>query len=79
MSATSSPISCHGCDQMELDGKRRKFGIESRVKCYPYSIVMSPRQYGGYDPRLVTEWVRVRIPSKAWLHLLREKKSDFHL
>ncbi|GFV20968.1 uncharacterized protein TNCV_2280121 [Trichonephila clavipes] len=24
---------------------------------------VSPSQYGGYDPRLVTEWVRVRIPS----------------
>ncbi|GFU00843.1 hypothetical protein TNCV_4819761 [Trichonephila clavipes] len=28
----------------------------------------SPSQYGGYDPRLVTEWVRVRIPSKTWLY-----------
>ncbi|GFS69117.1 hypothetical protein TNCV_4009791 [Trichonephila clavipes] len=26
---------------------------------------MSPSQYGGYDPRLVTEWVRVRIPIKG--------------
>ncbi|GFS78885.1 hypothetical protein TNCV_4341511 [Trichonephila clavipes] len=26
---------------------------------------MSPNQYGGYDSRLVTEWVRVRIPSDA--------------
>ncbi|GFV63117.1 hypothetical protein TNCV_1345761 [Trichonephila clavipes] len=24
---------------------------------------MSPSQYGGYVPRLVTEWVRVRIPN----------------
>ncbi|GFU95453.1 hypothetical protein TNCV_4787881 [Trichonephila clavipes] len=24
---------------------------------------MSPSQYGGYVPRLVTEWVRVRIPT----------------
>ncbi|GFU43326.1 hypothetical protein TNCV_3768661 [Trichonephila clavipes] len=31
----------------------------------------SESQYGGYDPRLVTEWVR--IPSKTWLYLLREK------
>ncbi|GFX62353.1 hypothetical protein TNCV_407481 [Trichonephila clavipes] len=23
---------------------------------------MSPSQYGGYDPRLVTDWVQVRIP-----------------
>ncbi|GFW67555.1 hypothetical protein TNCV_3392261 [Trichonephila clavipes] len=38
-----------------------------------------PSQYGGYDPWLVTEWVRVRIPSKAWLCLLQEKKSDFLL
>ncbi|GFU76436.1 hypothetical protein TNCV_4172721 [Trichonephila clavipes] len=33
---------------------------------------MSPSQYGDYDPRLVTEWVR--IPSKTWLNLLREKE-----
>ncbi|GFU41963.1 hypothetical protein TNCV_4676701 [Trichonephila clavipes] len=24
---------------------------------------MSPSQYGGYDPRLVTKWVWLRIPS----------------
>ncbi|GFS96444.1 hypothetical protein TNCV_17661 [Trichonephila clavipes] len=24
---------------------------------------LSPSQYGGCDPRLVTEWVRIRIPS----------------
>ncbi|GFY20083.1 hypothetical protein TNCV_2147761 [Trichonephila clavipes] len=23
---------------------------------------MSPSQYGGYDPRLVIEWVRIRRP-----------------
>ncbi|GFS87115.1 uncharacterized protein TNCV_1130281 [Trichonephila clavipes] len=34
-------------------------------------------QYGGYDPRLVTEWVRVRIPSKTWLYLLRERSRSF--
>ncbi|GFV39111.1 hypothetical protein TNCV_106871 [Trichonephila clavipes] len=34
------------------------------------------RQYGGYDTRLVMEWVR--ILSKAWVYL-REKKSDFRL
>ncbi|GFU25980.1 hypothetical protein TNCV_5104721 [Trichonephila clavipes] len=27
---------------------------------------MSPSQYGGYDPRLVTEWVRVLIPTLSW-------------
>ncbi|GFU78266.1 hypothetical protein TNCV_5008431 [Trichonephila clavipes] len=26
---------------------------------------MPPNQYGGYDPRLVTEWVRVRIPKSG--------------
>ncbi|GFU55419.1 hypothetical protein TNCV_2550081 [Trichonephila clavipes] len=26
-------------------------------------IHTSPSQYGGYVPRLVTEWVRVRIPN----------------
>ncbi|GFV49039.1 hypothetical protein TNCV_5065231 [Trichonephila clavipes] len=26
--------------------------------------------YGGFEPRLVTEWVQVRIPSKTWLYLL---------
>ncbi|GFX55293.1 hypothetical protein TNCV_3968471 [Trichonephila clavipes] len=31
----------------------------------------SGTQYGSYDPRLVTEWVR--IPSKTWLYLLRER------
>ncbi|GFS55211.1 transposable element Tcb2 transposase [Trichonephila clavipes] len=25
-------------------------------------VFKSPSQYGGYDPRLVTEWVQVRIP-----------------
>ncbi|GFV19983.1 hypothetical protein TNCV_951611 [Trichonephila clavipes] len=35
------------------------------------------RQYGGYDIRFVIEWVR--IPSKAWMYLRREKKSDFRL
>ncbi|GFV64705.1 hypothetical protein TNCV_1636581 [Trichonephila clavipes] len=34
-------------------------------------------QYGGYVPRLVTEWVRVRIPSKTWLYLLRERSRSF--
>ncbi|GFW47956.1 hypothetical protein TNCV_2401431 [Trichonephila clavipes] len=29
--------------------------------------------------RLVTKWVWIRIPIKALLYLLREKKSDFHL
>ncbi|GFT47150.1 hypothetical protein TNCV_3747941 [Trichonephila clavipes] len=37
-----------------------------------------PTQYGGYDYQLVIEWVRVRIPSKAWIYLL-EKKLDFRL
>ncbi|GFT78997.1 hypothetical protein TNCV_3093761 [Trichonephila clavipes] len=37
-----------------------------------------PIQYGGYDPRFVIEWARVRIPSKAWIYL-REKNSDFRL
>ncbi|GFY28583.1 hypothetical protein TNCV_4150141 [Trichonephila clavipes] len=37
----------------------------------------STSQYGGYDPRLVTEWVRARIPSKAWLYLLRERSRSF--
>ncbi|GFX66843.1 hypothetical protein TNCV_3049411 [Trichonephila clavipes] len=32
-------------------------------------------QYGGYDPRLVIDWVRVRISSKTWLNLLRESRS----
>ncbi|GFS54533.1 hypothetical protein TNCV_1742821 [Trichonephila clavipes] len=30
-------------------------------KYITYNICMPPCQYGGYDPRLVTEWVRVRI------------------
>ncbi|GFW74800.1 uncharacterized protein TNCV_5137791 [Trichonephila clavipes] len=34
---------------------------------------MSPNQYGGYDPQFVTEWVRLRIPIKTWLYLLRER------
>ncbi|GFU17104.1 hypothetical protein TNCV_1853631 [Trichonephila clavipes] len=35
-------------------------------------------QYGGYDdPRLVTKCVRVRIPSKKWLYLLRERSRSF--
>ncbi|GFV46924.1 transposable element Tc3 transposase [Trichonephila clavipes] len=34
------------------------------------NFLLPSSQYGGYDPRLVTEWVRVRIPSKAWLYLL---------
>ncbi|GFV54373.1 hypothetical protein TNCV_3482121 [Trichonephila clavipes] len=38
---------------------------------------MSPSQYGGYDPRLVTELVRVRTPSKTWLYLLRERSRSF--
>ncbi|GFW18126.1 hypothetical protein TNCV_4006661 [Trichonephila clavipes] len=25
---------------------------------------VSPSQYGGYGPRLVTKWVRIRIPSE---------------
>ncbi|GFS72740.1 hypothetical protein TNCV_1421251 [Trichonephila clavipes] len=38
----------------------------------------SPRsRYDGYDPRLVTQWVQVRIP--RWVYFLREKKSDFRL
>ncbi|GFT49449.1 hypothetical protein TNCV_3366511 [Trichonephila clavipes] len=38
--------------------------------------LMSP-SHGGYDPWLVTEWVRVRIPSKTWLYLLREGSRSF--
>ncbi|GFX01962.1 hypothetical protein TNCV_371511 [Trichonephila clavipes] len=34
-------------------------------------------QYGGYGPRLVTEGVRVQIPSKTWLYLLRERSRSF--
>ncbi|GFX87387.1 hypothetical protein TNCV_3369561 [Trichonephila clavipes] len=37
-----------------------------------------PSQYGGYEPRHVTERVHVQIPSKAWLYLIREK-SGFRL
>ncbi|GFW08062.1 uncharacterized protein TNCV_2978301 [Trichonephila clavipes] len=29
----------------------------------PSTKAQSPSQYGGYVPRLVTEWVRVRIPN----------------
>ncbi|GFX75805.1 hypothetical protein TNCV_2237771 [Trichonephila clavipes] len=29
---------------------------------------LSPSQYGGYGPRLVAEWVRVRT-SQGWLFL----------
>ncbi|GFS50017.1 hypothetical protein TNCV_1836591 [Trichonephila clavipes] len=29
--------------------------------------------YGGYDPRLETEWARVQVPNKAWMYL-REKE-----
>ncbi|GFS92635.1 hypothetical protein TNCV_1160861 [Trichonephila clavipes] len=36
-----------------------------------------PSQYGGYDPGFVTEWIRVRITSKAWMYFLREKRSDW--
>ncbi|GFW25600.1 hypothetical protein TNCV_1308611 [Trichonephila clavipes] len=36
-------------------------------------------QYGGYNPRLVTELARVRTPNKAWMYLLREKTSVFRL
>ncbi|GFX91164.1 hypothetical protein TNCV_1245791 [Trichonephila clavipes] len=35
----------------------------------------SSNQYGGYDPRLVTE--RVGIPRKTWLYLLRERSRSF--
>ncbi|GFX97235.1 hypothetical protein TNCV_557251 [Trichonephila clavipes] len=34
---------------------------------------LSPSQYGGYDPRLVTEWVRVRIPS--WESVKDDERS----
>ncbi|GFT00685.1 hypothetical protein TNCV_3113951 [Trichonephila clavipes] len=37
----------------------------------------SPSHYGGYDPRLVTEWVRVQIPSKTESYLLREGSRSF--
>ncbi|GFX43896.1 hypothetical protein TNCV_4111751 [Trichonephila clavipes] len=30
-------------------------------------VLSSPCQYGGYGPRLVTEWVRVRIPTARFL------------
>ncbi|GFX73637.1 hypothetical protein TNCV_1264061 [Trichonephila clavipes] len=39
----------------------------------------SHSQYGGYDLRLVAEWVRVRLPSKTWLYLLREKSRSLRL
>ncbi|GFW09321.1 hypothetical protein TNCV_4276491 [Trichonephila clavipes] len=41
--------------------------------------MLPPCLYGGYHPRPVTERVPVRIPNKAWMHLLREKKSDFRM
>ncbi|GFW91600.1 hypothetical protein TNCV_4500192 [Trichonephila clavipes] len=39
---------------------------------HPIDSVKTASQYGGYDPRLVTEWER--IPNKAWLHLLQGKE-----
>ncbi|GFX26972.1 hypothetical protein TNCV_1841441 [Trichonephila clavipes] len=36
--------------------------------------MQSPSQYGGYNPRLVTEWVRVRIP----IIICNRKKSLAH-
>ncbi|GFS91004.1 hypothetical protein TNCV_2120011 [Trichonephila clavipes] len=45
-------------------------------------VKKSPSQYGGYDPRLVTEWVRVRIPKSEYLNhrvvgILVVRASDF--
>ncbi|GFV77570.1 hypothetical protein TNCV_1070991 [Trichonephila clavipes] len=45
------------------------------VKSVENSNVLSPSQYGGYDPWLVTEWIR--IPCKTWLYLLRERSRSF--
>ncbi|GFT27642.1 hypothetical protein TNCV_3570191 [Trichonephila clavipes] len=28
-----------------------------------------PKQYGGYDTRLVLDWARVQVPNKAWMYL----------
>ncbi|GFU44836.1 hypothetical protein TNCV_4543701 [Trichonephila clavipes] len=41
----------------------------------PQLSKLPPSQYCGYDPRLVTEWVLVRIPSKAWLCFFFGKRS----
>ncbi|GFW24207.1 uncharacterized protein TNCV_1847661 [Trichonephila clavipes] len=38
-----------------------------------FGTLLSSSQYGGYDPRLVTEWVR--IPSNTGLYLLRERTT----
>ncbi|GFU72216.1 hypothetical protein TNCV_509791 [Trichonephila clavipes] len=39
--------------------------VAARMKYLSSARCPSPNQYGGYDPRLVTEWVRVRIPNVA--------------
>ncbi|GFX57003.1 SCAN domain-containing protein 3 [Trichonephila clavipes] len=36
-------------------------------------IGMSPSQYGGYDPRLVTEWIREDTETKRILNEISEK------
>ncbi|GFW01437.1 hypothetical protein TNCV_5030871 [Trichonephila clavipes] len=40
---------------------------------------MSPSQYGGYDLRLVTEWVRVRIPRDVEDEHLDDVEKDLTL
>ncbi|GFW33847.1 hypothetical protein TNCV_3589321 [Trichonephila clavipes] len=46
--------------------------IDSKAVSLNVSLTLS--QYDGYDPWLVTEWVR--IPSKTWLYLLRERSRS---
>ncbi|GFV09433.1 hypothetical protein TNCV_3158311 [Trichonephila clavipes] len=41
--------------------------VNSHFQMLIATPAMSPSEYGGYDPRLVTEWVR--IPSKTWSYL----------
>ncbi|GFY25052.1 hypothetical protein TNCV_2692431 [Trichonephila clavipes] len=61
------------CDIMNKSWRERERVVFVLGKDRLVSKVSS--QYGGCDPRLVTEWVR--IPSKTWLNLLRESSRSF--
>ncbi|GFV77954.1 transposable element Tcb2 transposase [Trichonephila clavipes] len=67
-SCEASPVPASDCLSRDVDQDD-----------YKLFSSLNSGQYGGYDPPVVTERIRVRSPNKVWLYFLREKKSDLHL
>ncbi|GFX57918.1 hypothetical protein TNCV_3068851 [Trichonephila clavipes] len=70
------PPTWAGVEPATLDAKdQRQTNHASHPGCFVNSSLsniyfeiesLSPSQYGGYDPRLVTEWVRIPTDRTTW-------------